>query len=197
MFLLSVGTVKGSCRSCLCHIKRISRIMEKHYPSHGKDPNGSSFMQKGVCWLPQPGDNNEDAHKAQNCKRNIFFLLFSSFLLLHSWVMPACQDTQSDQPPLLLISVYICSWCLFKAYIFSELWYTMPFNSSRLVDNGTQWFSKQVRSHIPELSLHCSHAPRVLFQDTKKRDFVFPSTLTTTQRIVCFLHTQTPLFHAL
>lgn len=57
----------------------------------------------------------------------------------------ACQEAQFDQPPLLLISVYICSWCLFKAYMFSELWYKMPLNSSPLVD-------KQVHNGSPSRS---------------------------------------------
>lgn len=99
MFLLSFCKVKGSCGSCLCHIKRMSRIMEKHRPPHGKDPNGRSFMQKGVCWPPQPRGNSEDAHKAQNCKRENCLLFFHHFSCsTHYW----CQHVRKHSLTNLL-----------------------------------------------------------------------------------------------
>lgn len=109
MFLLSLGKVKCSCRSCLCHIKRMSRIMEKHSPSYRKDPNGSSFMQEGVCWPPQPGDNNEDAHEAQNCKIFSYFLFFHNFSCsIHEW----CQHVGKHSLTNLLSCWSQCTFVL-------------------------------------------------------------------------------------
>lgn len=191
MFLLTPGKLQGSHWSCLVHIKRMSRIKEKHNPSHRKDPDGNSFMHKGVCWPPRPDDKSEDAPEAQNCKREDCLLFFHFSCSIHEW----CQHVRKHSLTNLLS---FRSQCTFVLDACARHTCSLSSDTQCCWTPHLLWTGKYTRvlqaGQTPEWSLHCSCVPCVLFQETKKKVLVFPSTFTTIRRTVCFLHTQTLLF---
>lgn len=145
-------------------------------------------------WWEQPGRTQGPELEDRGLSL-LFFHHFSCFT--HEGPHYVKKYTVFLQPPLLQISVYICSWCLCWARMFSQLWHATSFNSSpfvhRWVHNGCPSGS-DLRNPNNLFIVAVCHV--VYSREIEKEDFIFSSISTTIQRTVCFLPTGTPLFHA-